>query len=559
MASPPPTPSPPPPPTGYPLSDDRLVRAIHRLNPFESAVLFDFLTRTTPAADVGEFLAALEKLAGVLELDEPRPPAAAGPPAPPAPPPADGDGDGGGGGGGEGDLDRAASDHQLWLATAGREGRRADLSGRDLSGRTFPSGDWRGAIFVGTNFAGSTIPTPNFGPALFGPADEYVCDLTLADFRGAVLDGADFRGAVLLHAKLAGAGLTNALFQGTVFGAANNRGILTGAVLERANLAGADLIGLDLARTNLKDADLTDADLRQATNLEFDSTRIRGASLTPYRSQVVARLRAWWVRRPLPNTDDRWSVLRRNYSGTYFVVNLLLFAIFLLPLLAKAVFWSGVARAEAAAEPVAQKWTAEGRRLAALTRTSLVDRLKHEDQALRRQAVQADQWLAGLDAALAEFERSGFAADQTARLRERVRRLAADLMELSYAVDARTQMLVLQLDRWAERADQGTVHWHETTVLGKMFQADQGFWYALLAVLLAVYNVLRGGLTYLIAPLRDEEERSGYTPDAWTCAWMYWVHHWGLRWLTLVSYGSFGITVVNVWSVLNTRLLVPVP
>lgn len=478
------------------------------------------------------------------------PPADAAPPAAPPDPPAPDTGDA--------DLDRVIVAHAVWLATRGRQGRQADLTGRDLSGRVIPHADWRGAVLTGANLSGATIQDADFRPAAFGPDREYPTDLTLANLTAAVLDGADFRGADLTQADFARAQLTNARFQGVNFSALANPGLLRGANLRRANLAGADLTALDLAGTTLTEADLSNADLRYATNGEFDSTRIRGASLTPYRSRFVAHVRARLTGRRLPHTDDRWSVLRRNYSGTYFVVNLLLFALFLLPLLAKAVFWSGVARAEAAAEPVVRKWTAEGRRLAAAARTTLPDRLRHPDQAVQRQAARADQWLAEVDAALADFEQSGFAPDRVARVRAAVQRLAADLVAASNALDARTQLLILHLDRWAARADESTVHWHETTVLGKMFQADQGFWYALLAVLLAVYNVLRGGLTYLIAPLRDEEERSGYTPDARSCRWMHGVHHWALRWLTLVSYGSFGLTLVNVWTVLNTRLLVPV-
>ncbi len=45
-----------------------------------------------------------------------------------------------------------------------------------------------------------------------------------------------------------------------------------------------------------------------------------------------------------------------------------------------------------------------------------------------------------------------------------------------------------------------------------MLGVDQNSLYWMLPLTLIVYNVLRGGLTYFVAPMRDEEERSGYSP-----------------------------------------------
>jgi len=41
---------------------------------------------------------------------------------------------------------------------------------------------------------------------------------------------------------------------------------------------------------------------------------------------------------------------------------------------------------------------------------------------------------------------------------------------------------------------------------------DQSGLFWMLPLILIVYNLLRGSLTYLVAPMRDEEERSGYSP-----------------------------------------------
>ena len=45
-----------------------------------------------------------------------------------------------------------------------------------------------------------------------------------------------------------------------------------------------------------------------------------------------------------------------------------------------------------------------------------------------------------------------------------------------------------------------------------IFGADKGGIYVLIPATLVLYNLLRGFLTYKLAPMRDEEERSGYTP-----------------------------------------------
>lgn len=53
------------------------------------------------------------------------------------------------------------------------------------------------------------------------------------------------------------------------------------------------------------------------------------------------------------------------------------------------------------------------------------------------------------------------------------------------------------------------------SALQLLLGSDQQGLLWLLPLILIFYNALRGGLTYFIAPLRDEEERSGYSP-AWS-------------------------------------------
>ena len=108
-----------------------------------------------------------------------------------------------------GKLARALLDHQRWLSSGGRFGKRLecerdtafvncdldgmDFSGADLASAYFDGGSARGARFVGANLASSTFES---------------CDLEGADFTNANLvwatfatnhDKACFDGATLRH------------------------------------------------------------------------------------------------------------------------------------------------------------------------------------------------------------------------------------------------------------------------------------------------------------------------------------------------------------------------
>ena len=77
------------------------------------------------------------------------------------------------------------------------------------------------------------------------------------------------------------------------------------------------------------------------------------------------------------------------------------------------------------------------------------------------------------------------------------------------------------------------------------------------AGLLVVYNAIRGVLTFKIAPLRDEEDRSHYTPKRADIDWYYRLHDpWrGVLWW--VSVVSTGLLAWQVYGWLATRVWVP--
>jgi len=256
-------------------------------------------------------------------------------------------------------------------------------------------------------------------------------DLTGTDFRGAILSLANFNGAILILANLSGAN-----FPGFA-----NPEMLINANLSNANLTHAIFTGLNLQGTILNNADLSSADLRRTQHCEFDQTCLRGAQLSPYCS-------------------DRWSELRRKYTGTRFFLTLLFLIAYFFPLAAQLLFWNAVGR------------------------------------------VQATHYF--------DAERN---------------------------TDRLTQM----------------------TVFEKLISLEQGWLYAILAILLVMYNVGRGLLTWRIGPMRDEEDRSGYTPEAAAFQQLYWVDHRILRWLVYASWVSAVLLIFTIYSGLGTTVWVPKP
>lgn len=79
-----------------------------------------------------------------------------------------------------------------------------------------------------------------------------------------------------------------------------------------------------------------------------------------------------------------------------------------------------------------------------------------------------------------------------------------------------------------------------------LLKLDEGrVWPSVLAVLLVLYNVGLYILITSVSPLRDEEERSGWSPAWVDYAWLIWVHR-GVTGLFYVSFASFLINAAQV-------------
>ena len=117
------------------------------------------------------------------------------------------------------ELKTILEQHDLWLVSNEKEGKRANLTHADLSDADLTGVDLSGANLTGVNLYGVDLSD---------------ADLSDANLTDAILTGADLTSVDLFAANLTGANLTN------------------------ANLTDAILYGVNLTRANLTGADLTD-------------------------------------------------------------------------------------------------------------------------------------------------------------------------------------------------------------------------------------------------------------------------------------------------------------
>ena len=162
-------------------------------------------------------------------------------------------------------------EHQLWIESNGGNGKKADLSNKNLIGADLEGANLRSAYLKEANLIGANLIGANLiGANLIG-ANLRSAYLIGANLRSAYLIGANLLDANLIEADLAGADLAGADLAGANLAGANLRGAnLRGANLEGANLRGANLEGANLEGANLEGANLEGANLRGANlNTQF--------------------------------------------------------------------------------------------------------------------------------------------------------------------------------------------------------------------------------------------------------------------------------------------------
>ena len=160
------------------------------------------------------------------------------------------------------DMETAVSmlkDHQLWLSSGGREGKRAVFTGYDLSG-------------LDSDYAEARYVVPPFWEKNLSKIDLSYSNLSGLSFRKVILSQADFRGANLKNANFYQATLYKADFSGADISEA----YIEESLLNQANLTKADLSKTYIAYSDLRASNLQDANC-QETN--FQRTQLQGANL----------------------------------------------------------------------------------------------------------------------------------------------------------------------------------------------------------------------------------------------------------------------------------------
>lgn len=109
------------------------------------------------------------------------------------------------------DLDRILGEHQLWLESGGKQGKRADLSGAKLN-----HADLYSAILAFANLKGAELIDINLSWANLKEADLSGANLVWANLRGAILRNAELNEANLQVTDFSDADLMGANLSKTI-------------------------------------------------------------------------------------------------------------------------------------------------------------------------------------------------------------------------------------------------------------------------------------------------------------------------------------------------------
>ena len=312
------------------------------------------------------------------------------------------------------------------------------------------------------------------------------------DLTGVSLTEADLTGVNLTRAHLDGVNLTRAHLDGAD---------LTGAKLTGAKLTGAKLTRADLTATNLTRAVLFNADLTEADLIGANLTRahLRGANgLRLDQTMIRNAVFSAWAR-------DPWSTLRRSYTGPKFLLNLLFLVLFFAPYIGKTALWVGVNRTQEIVSTTTEPLRGQLTEIAAsVEELALVEEDPNQQELYQSAAIVLDE-------------------------------VANDLSNLTKCLNVACEKVRV---------------WQ--VVFG--FDREPTYW--LLALALLLYNICRGFLTWIVGPLRDEEERCDVSPayaGIKGYGWLIWPHRvvQGLLFVAAVSFA------VHAWDWMNLPVSIP--
>lgn len=179
-------------------------------------------------------------------------------------------------------LEELIKAHQLWVETAGKEGRYLDLSGFDLrqvrlQGKKMTAARAHGAVFLGMNLTSielqhTYLDKSNFRNAILVLADLRGSSLREVNFTRADLRRANLQPLVMANNKNKIVDLTNANFRhADLRGADFKYAVLDGADFAYAQLEGADFSHARTDKANWKYAEMVGAKGLNVLNLEDSS------------------------------------------------------------------------------------------------------------------------------------------------------------------------------------------------------------------------------------------------------------------------------------------------
>jgi uncharacterized protein YjbI with pentapeptide repeats len=387
---------------------------------------------------------------------------------------------------------------------------RYDFSNSQLSGCTFQKVDLHDCHFEHANLS---------------EANFINCDLSGAHFEDSLLSGSKFIGekgfkeAKFNRATLKAVSFRTVCLRSVAFDVATLGNVdftdmrLTECTFRNAQLLGCICQDATFDYCDFRDADLSRSNFVAATFRQVDLARadLTGVDLRGASGYQFDDNHAFNVILS-PGSVDGWSTLRRAYTGARFAFNILFLVFFFAPIVVKAVLWTEVQHLQTASGDLRTRM-----KQAADTLSAAPDPIAH-----------------AIGSALAEFSSRG-----------------PCLAEKCDSVRLVWLLLGLNTD------------WHDADCLTRIAIAA--------GPLLIIYNGLRGFLTLLVAPLRDEEERSGHTPrralwrtgeprkpPLWerlrtSYGWMTKLH-WIVQVLQYVAYGS---TAVSIFNFLSTEVSLP--
>lgn len=240
-------------------------------------------------------------------------------------------------------LPRILAEHAEWLASDGKRGTLADLSGADLSGTDLGRAKLSAAGLSGADLSGARLSGADLSHAELSGANLSGARLLMANLSDAGLSGANLSRADARRTNLSNADLADADLSGTRLSTTNLSGAdlsrvnltnayLSGATLSKADLSlaklpGADLSGADLSGTDLHGSDLSDVKVN--VNTKVSGALTDGCRIQRYTAELLSDLTP--QQKMVMVIDDPVAELRSLFSGFWRFIHLAALTLFVFP------------------------------------------------------------------------------------------------------------------------------------------------------------------------------------------------------------------------------------